>query len=87
MQGSTLATDYIDICLASCLMTLGQVMVTLRLARGATHHHQPDQFSLVEEVSVTLVSYQESLCKYLSPLLPLNRAKDSTGVSDASAST
>ena len=60
MQGSTLATDYVDICLASCLLTLGQCVLTLRLDRGATHQTQPDTFSLVEEVSATLVNYQES---------------------------
>ena len=87
VQGSTLATEYIDICLASCLMTLAQCAVTLRLDRGATHQTQPDHFSLVEEVRATLVNYQESFCKYLSPLHLLNRAKDSTEVSDASAST
>ena len=87
MQGSTLATDYVDICLASCLMTLAQCVLTLRLDRGATHQTQPDHFSLVEEVSATSVNYQESFCKYYSPLHLLNRAKGSPVVSDASAST
>ena len=69
VQGSTLATDYVDICLASCLMSLGQCVLTLRLDRGA-HQTQPDHFSLVEEVSATSVNYQESFCKYLQPSSP-----------------
>ena len=51
-----MATDYVDICLASCLLTLGQCVLTLRLDRGDTHQTQPDHFSLVEEVRATLAN-------------------------------
>ena len=54
VQGSSLATDYIDICLACCLLGLGHGAVTRRISLG---RHQPDttgdNFNLVEEVSQT----------------------------------
>ena len=57
VQGSSLATDYIDICLASCLLGLGHRAVTWRMR--SNNRHRPDRtgdnFNLVEEeVSQTL---------------------------------
>ena len=59
VQGSTLATDYIDICLATCLLALAQGAATLRLHTRAGKQRTDatgDNFSLVEGVSGCKVS-------------------------------
>ena len=50
VQGSSLATDYIDICLASCLLGLGHGVVTWRMSTGRQRPDRTgDNFNLVEE--------------------------------------
>ena len=54
VQGSSLATDYIDICLASCLLGLGHGVVTWRMRTGRQRPDRTgDNFNMEEGVSQT----------------------------------
>lgn len=73
VQGSSLATDYIDICLACCLLGLGHGAVTRCISPG---RHRPDtagdNFNLVEEVSQTC---DKTESKFKSSLKPKVKSK------------